>query len=75
MRYKKGSYVNIVGVSDGEFMLEGTATILKCVDSKRDSYLVQFGGGDILQRYVDPNAQGTDVDAYIESLNSALKGD
>ena len=63
--------VNIINhTAGGGYFLEGRARIVRRLGS--DLALVDFDDGyGMVQRFVDPQAQGDDVDAYIAGLNAA----
>jgi len=50
----------------GRFIIEGRAKVIRHLDE--DRYLVRFGDGSTVERYVDPQAQ-SDPEGYIERLN------
>lgn len=63
--------VNIINMDPtGHFFFEGTAQVAKDLGDNRA--LVRFGkyhGGPPFERYIDPEAQGDNVQEYIDELN------
>ena len=66
------TYVNVLNrTAGGKFILEGRPKIVR--RGRNDMALVDFGDGPV-HRFVDPNAQGSDVHDYIAQLNSTTTG-
>ena len=67
--------VNVINRTiGGRYFLEGRPRVIR--DLGGDLALVDFDDGcGALQRFVDPNAQGTDIDDYVAGLNAPANGE
>jgi hypothetical protein len=70
MTYKKGDVVWVLTLSaQNTLVVEGQATVMKVL-ANQDFYRVMFHrGGDVHDRFIDPEAQG-DPHAYVERINA-----
>ena len=69
MTYKPGDKVTIINCSlSGRWFIEGEVTVLT-PQNDSGSYLVDFGEGDQVVRFIDPAAQD-DPAALIAKLNT-----
>ena len=67
-------YVNVINRKlSGRFVLEGRARLVR--DLGDGVAVVDFEDGyGRVERFVDPAAQGDDLDAYLQRLNSVVAG-
>ena len=66
-------YVNIIACNiGGPFFVEGRARVVKTIDDENKLVDFEDGYGPV-ERFVDPLAQGDDLDAYVAKLNATWK--
>jgi hypothetical protein len=66
--FKPGQQVWIINCTlGGRFLVEGRARVMRHLGD--DRYLVRFLDGDLVERFVDANAQ-VDPYAYVRKLNN-----
>ena len=69
--FQIGDRVSIINcMMGGRFFFEGRAVIMDLVDGVDEQYEVEFDNGDLVERFVDPQAQECrNEDSYIAELN------
>ena len=67
-------YANIINRTiGGKYVLEGRAKVVRRRGD--DMAVVDFEDGyGVTDRYIDPSAQGSDVQSYIDRLNQSTTG-
>ncbi len=67
-------YANVINQKlSGRYFLEGRARLVRRLND--DMAIVDFDDGyGPTERFVDPAAQGDDLDAHLERLNSVVAG-
>lgn len=73
MTFERNQTVNVVDEKlDGTLYYEGQAKILRCIDSERNIYKVEFDDGRRVIRRLYPTAQKKLL-TFIKTMNDAMQ--